>query len=261
MKDPAFLFYPNDYIGGTLGMTFEEKGAYIEVLMLQFNRGHMTIDMIRHTLGQSFGQIWDVIGSKFEKDENGLFFNGRLEVEQNKRKAYTQSRKNNKDGKNQHQKPSGHMTTHMEDEDIDILSSSNTDSNIVLIEEIKKEKTIQKWRLDFQVYKTELSEHYNNLISDSDWIKSRMNYHPGIDIYKSLEKAFNDYWNTESAWLYKKKKTTGDINWKSTFANSLSQKSNQVWIPRGSTMEIKSIIAKDKPYSNILRDNLKQEYK
>jgi len=24
-KDPAFLFYPNDYIGGTMGMTFEEK--------------------------------------------------------------------------------------------------------------------------------------------------------------------------------------------------------------------------------------------
>jgi len=36
-KDPAFLFYPNDYIGGTMGMTFEEKGAYIELLMLQFN--------------------------------------------------------------------------------------------------------------------------------------------------------------------------------------------------------------------------------
>ena len=47
-KDPAFLFYPNDYIGGTMGMTFEEKGAYIELLMLQFNRGHMTTHMIGH---------------------------------------------------------------------------------------------------------------------------------------------------------------------------------------------------------------------
>jgi hypothetical protein len=47
-KDPAFLFYPNDYIGGTMGMTFEEKGAYMELLMLQFNRGHMTTHMIGH---------------------------------------------------------------------------------------------------------------------------------------------------------------------------------------------------------------------
>ena len=48
MKDPAFLFYPNDWIGGTMGMTFEEKGAYMELLILQFNRGHMTTHMIGH---------------------------------------------------------------------------------------------------------------------------------------------------------------------------------------------------------------------
>ena len=32
-KDPAFLFYPNDYLGGTMGMTFEMKGAYIDLLI------------------------------------------------------------------------------------------------------------------------------------------------------------------------------------------------------------------------------------
>ena len=56
-KDPAFLFYPNDYIGGTMGMTFEEKGAYIELLMLQFNRGHMD----GHMIGHCVGQIWERI--------------------------------------------------------------------------------------------------------------------------------------------------------------------------------------------------------
>ena len=25
-KDPAFLFYPGDWLGGTMGMTLEEKG-------------------------------------------------------------------------------------------------------------------------------------------------------------------------------------------------------------------------------------------
>ena len=41
-KDPAFLFYPNDWLGGTMGMTFEQKGAYMELLMMQFNQGQFT---------------------------------------------------------------------------------------------------------------------------------------------------------------------------------------------------------------------------
>ena len=116
-KDPAFLFYPNDYIGGTMGMTFEEKGAYIELLMLQFNRGHMT----KHMIGQTVGQIWDNISDKFSVDSNGLYFNERLESEQNKRKSYSESRRNNKNGTNQYSKKKvGHMTSHMENVNEDV---------------------------------------------------------------------------------------------------------------------------------------------
>lgn len=122
MKDPAFLFYPNDYIGGTMGMTFEEKGAYMEVLMMQFNRGHMT----DHMIGQTIGQLWVKIKDKFDKDEKGLYFNRRLEEEQIKRKNYAKSRRNNKSGANQYSKNkpikekygghvTDHMTGHMED--------------------------------------------------------------------------------------------------------------------------------------------------
>lgn len=115
MKDPAFLFYPNDYIGGTMGMTFEEKGAYIELLMMQFNRGHMT----EHMIGQTVGQLWVKLQDKFIKDEQGLWYNKRLEIEQENRKRFTESRKNNIKGTNQHTKNKGHikghMTSHMED--------------------------------------------------------------------------------------------------------------------------------------------------
>ena len=112
-KDPAFLFYPNDWLGGTMGMTFEQKGAYMELLMLQFNRGHMT----EHMIGQTVGQIWDGLKDKFQKDKDGLWFNERLEVEKTKRKSYVTSRLNNKTGKNQYSKDGGHMTSHMENED------------------------------------------------------------------------------------------------------------------------------------------------
>lgn len=111
-RNPAFLFYPNDYLGGTMGMTFEQKGAYIELLILQFNRGHMTSHMIGHTVGQ----LWDDIKEKFKQDENGLWYNERLDIEKNKRQSYSESRKNNKKGVNQYtydQKTDGHMIGHM----------------------------------------------------------------------------------------------------------------------------------------------------
>jgi len=113
-KDPAFLFYPNDYLGGTMGWTFEEKGAYIELLMMQFNRGHMT----SHMVGQVVGQLWVKIQDKFVIDDNGLYYNERLEEEKKKRSLYTSSRKNNLEGKNQYSK-TGHTTSHMEDRNRD----------------------------------------------------------------------------------------------------------------------------------------------
>lgn len=122
-KDPAFLFYPNDWIGGTMGMTFHEKGAYMEVLMMQFNRGHMT----SHMIGQVVGQTWDNIKHKFVQDSENLWFNERLDLEIKKRKNFTKSRRNNISGKNQHNKDKiinghmeGHMTYHMENENENI---------------------------------------------------------------------------------------------------------------------------------------------
>ena len=114
-KDPAFLFYPGDWLGGTIGMTLEEKGAYLELLILQFNRGHMT----SHMVGQVVGQLWVNVKDKFIQDENGLWYNERLDDEKNKRKSFTDSRKNNLKGKNQYSKNGhtlGHMTSHMENE-------------------------------------------------------------------------------------------------------------------------------------------------
>ena len=116
-KDPAFLFYPGDYVSGTMGMTFEEKGAYMDLLMLQFNRGHMNTHMIQHTIGH----LWEQVKCKFIQDDQGLWYNVRLDVEKEKRKTFTESRRNNIKPKN---KPSyeppyethmqHHMNSHME---------------------------------------------------------------------------------------------------------------------------------------------------
>ena len=143
-KDPAFLFYPNDWLGGTHGMTLEEKGAYMEVLILQFNRGHME----GHMIGQIIGQIWDKIQNKFTKDDNGLWFNARLEEEIVKRKTYSLSRRNNLKGKNQYSNNlahmDGHMTSHMENENEN--ENINIDSNINTINNKKKIKKVDIYR-------------------------------------------------------------------------------------------------------------------
>ena len=169
MKDPAFLFYPSDYIGGTMGMTFEEKGAYMDLLMLQFNRGHMTT----HMIGQTVGQLWVKIEDKFCQDKDGLWYNERLELEQTKRKQFTESRRNNIKGKNQHtkgKKKRGHMTTHMEDRDINKDISINKDA--IEIQFPFDSENFKKWWSIWKDYKKEQHNFkYKGVVSEQSALK------------------------------------------------------------------------------------------
>ena len=118
-KDPAFLFYPGDWLGGTQRLTRKQRGAYVDLLVAQFNGGHMTSLDIGHVLGQDFEKLWDKnLKCKFEIDSSGNYFNKRLEEEQIKRANFVKSRKNNIKGINQH--TSKHMTSHKENENEDV---------------------------------------------------------------------------------------------------------------------------------------------
>lgn len=90
MKDPAFLFYSGDFLSGTMLMSNEEVGIYIKLLCLQHQQGHIEeADML--SLGAT-----SKIFNKFQKDDEGKYFNKRLEAEVSKRKAYSESRRNNR---------------------------------------------------------------------------------------------------------------------------------------------------------------------
>ena len=91
MKDPAFLFYPSDFLTGTMAMPFDERGRYITLLCFQHQSGRMTEETIRFLVG-SFS---DMLRLKFSRDENGLFYNSRLEDEIKKRTDFLESRRNN----------------------------------------------------------------------------------------------------------------------------------------------------------------------
>ena len=99
-KDPAFLFYPGDWLGGTLTFSRAEKGAYFDLLMAQFNNGHLSLVEIKTILGkEDFENMWDgKLRRKFKLDNKGLFYNQKLEDERTKRVEFTESRRKNRQG-------------------------------------------------------------------------------------------------------------------------------------------------------------------
>jgi uncharacterized protein YdaU (DUF1376 family) len=111
-KDPAFLFYSSDFLTGTLLMSMEQKGKFITLLCIQHQKGHM----IEKDMLQICGTYDEDILSKFKKDNDGKFYNERLKEEVEKRKAYSESRRNNRKKKEDMIDTSKTYDEHMENE-------------------------------------------------------------------------------------------------------------------------------------------------
>lgn len=204
-KDPAFLFYPNDYIGGTMGMTFEEKGAYMEILMMQFNRGHMSEHMIRQTVGQ----LWDRFKDKFVQDEEGNYFNSRLQEEKEKRMKFTASRRNNKSGNNQYtkkpKKSLGHMTEHMENrnESIDIINSiKELDLEPIFMQLNISPDLMDPYRSEF-ISKLMLNDEIKTLPKAKTWLGNWLKLQPKVKLdYMPIEEQKRRGLNMERKYIY-----------------------------------------------------------
>lgn len=132
-KDPAFLFYPNDFLSGTQFMSDEQVGKYMRVLMAQHQHGHLTEKQVIF-ITKSYD---DDIFLKLKKDEVGLYFNKRLEEEMVKRKNYTESRSKNKAGKVKEKIISKSCDFDMENENIN--ENRNLNSSIKSDENFKNE--------------------------------------------------------------------------------------------------------------------------
>jgi uncharacterized protein YdaU (DUF1376 family) len=111
-KDPAFLFYTNDFASGTQFFTDEQLGKYMRLLMAQHQHGHLSENQVIFICKSYDNHVM----SKFVKDSNGLWFNERLEIEIEKRKNYVSSRSKNKEGKTKERIISKSYDSHMENE-------------------------------------------------------------------------------------------------------------------------------------------------
>jgi len=91
-KDPAVLFYTSDFLSGTLTMNYEQKGKYITLLCYQHQQGFLLEEDFKAILDGTDSKVFN----KFQKLDDGKYYNLKLKVESERRKAYTESRRNNR---------------------------------------------------------------------------------------------------------------------------------------------------------------------
>ena len=91
-KDPALLFYTSDFLSTTQGLSLEEIGMLIKLLCIQHQNGHLSKKAVKLAVGEA---TEDVL-SFFKLDENGLYYNERLDNEKKRRADYSESRRKNR---------------------------------------------------------------------------------------------------------------------------------------------------------------------
>ncbi len=113
-KDPAFLFYYQDFIFGTSFMTNEQVGAYIKVLCFLADKGKIPESHIKTICGTP--EVFNAVIEKLERNGDDSYHQKRLTEEVIKRKKFTESRKKNRIGNNICES----YDEHMENENINV---------------------------------------------------------------------------------------------------------------------------------------------
>lgn len=193
-KDPAFLFYPNDFDCATRFFSNEQIGIYLRLLIAQFQNGRLSekhISIICKTYDE------DVM-SKFLKDDNGLYYNERLENEIVKRKNYSESRRNNRKNK---ENISLSYEKHMENENTLLYNNLNN-----------KEKETENLK------NSNLFRQPNIPTKDQVW-----EFFSGLKATKEMAKSFYDK-HEGTGWFYN---GSPIIKWQS-FANNFITNWNKI---------------------------------
>lgn len=138
-KDPAFLFYPGDWLQGTMGMTFEERGAYLELLIFQFNNGKFSKAQAKQVLSICSASAFEKVIQKFNTDGT-FYWKQRLTDEIERRAKFTESRRNNAKSKKNTPKNEKAYAKHMEtitiNENENETINTNKESKLEIFESI-----------------------------------------------------------------------------------------------------------------------------
>jgi uncharacterized protein YdaU (DUF1376 family) len=188
-KDPAVLWYTADFLIGTSDMTDEQVGKYTRLLCNQHQKGHLSEKQMMKICKTHDDDIF----SKFVLDEDGLYYNERMDKEIHKRQRYSESRSINRSGKNKpkdmknicnsHEK---HMVNENENinEDKDVITNKvikhkyGSYSNVILTDE-DHQKLVIEFPNDYRDRIERLSEYIaskgakykNHLATIRSWSK------------------------------------------------------------------------------------------
>ena len=150
-KDPAFLFYPADFLIGTYTMSFEDRGKYITILCIMHQQGRLSEKAIKTIIGEFSNGLKE----KFIKDNKGLWYNERLNEEMEKRSKYTKGRIKNL---------GAHMGNHIENRNININIS------------IRRTLFTKDVFVFSDKYPTELLNEFNSYWIEMNKSKTKMRY-------------------------------------------------------------------------------------
>ena len=199
MKDPAFLFYPSDFLTGVADLTFEERGQYITLLCLHHQKGRLSQKMITLCCGNATADVM----AKFSQDEQGLYFNLRLEAEILKRSQHSEKQRERAiNGWKKRKEDESHgiatampLVNRNENRNRDISKDKNK------VEKLKNEIPNILEFLNYteeQFYKSGLNEKYNFSeiepqvrLKYSAWIENNWHDGNGIRIKNWKSKATN----------------------------------------------------------------------
>jgi uncharacterized protein YdaU (DUF1376 family) len=95
-KNPVFPLYYNDLNGSCDTWTDEEYGAYMRLLIHQWDKGFIPSDMKRlNKIADSAEQNWPLLSEKFPAGADGKFRNIRLEEIREEKKKHSDKQKDN----------------------------------------------------------------------------------------------------------------------------------------------------------------------
>lgn len=201
-KDPGVTWIFNDWHGGTMTMSRFHKGCYMDLLTAQFNNGHLSLTEVKNVLGNDFA-AWGVLSKKFLIDEEGSFFNARLEAEILKRKSYNESRRSNAKGSSA--KHMGNGNTLAVPLDLDLRGSKEGETGLqILIREHCP-------RISLLPQQLTSIEAGNILANFSDDVIKKVVF--AMENYKKLNSSYVSVYRTMLNWCDREKEKISNGNY------------------------------------------------
>ena len=217
MKDPAILFYTSDFLTGTIYLNFEERGKFIYLLCTMHQHGRLSEETIRLLVGS----ISVNLTKKFKIDNEGNWYNERLELEAEKRANFTLSRRNNgkQGGRPKNKEPTNnlmvkhmdnlmpnHMGNHMGNANEDV--NDNKDVNVLKNKRKLKKPSLQEF-IDYFVSKgstEQQAKHWFEYYEVGDW--NDINGKPVVNWKQKVLPKIESFLKTKT----NDRKTNGEIH-------------------------------------------------